>query len=193
MTFQTKYLDRLIQALTVAVLVALPALQPAHAKDTDVYLMSPGVARDDSPNVMIVFDNSGSMSTTIPTRPPYNSAINYCTDDLDTATGVAGANGGKPSPCATTGRIFWDFGNNPTPPSTTSNRWFAASKNKCLDSSSALASSGFYGGTKIARWSDSGSRNWRTLNGFVDSDIIYVDCQADGTANGQTAGDNTFP
>lgn len=194
MTFQIKYLDRLIQALAVAVLVALPALQPAHAKDTDVYLMSPMVARDDSPNVMLVFDNSGSMNTNIPTRPSYNSAINYCTDDLDTATGVVGANGGKPGNCATiSGRIFWAFGNNPTPPVTTSSNWFAASKNKCLDSSSALASSGFYGGTKIARWSDSGSRNWRTLNGFVDSDIIYVDCQADGTANGQTAGDNTFP
>lgn len=195
MTIQSKYLDRLIQALAVALLVALPGLQPVHAKDTDVYLMSPSVARDDSPNVMIIFDNSGSMNTNISsTRPAYGPSIDYCTDDLDTLTGVAGANGGKPSNCASiSGRIFWDFGNNPTPPSTTSNRWFAASKNMCLDSSSALASSGFYGGTKIARWSDSGNKNWRTLSGYVDSDIIYVDCQADGTANGQTGGDNTFP
>ncbi|MDH3513270.1 MAG: hypothetical protein OEM83_00140 [Gammaproteobacteria bacterium] len=195
MTTQSRYLDRLIQTLAVAVLVALPALQPAHAKDTDVYLMSPTVARDDSPNVMIVFDNSGSMSTNIgSTRPPYNSAINYCTDDLDVATGIAGANGGKPSNCATiSGRIYWTIANNPTPPSNSSSRWFASSKNKCLDSGSSLASSGFYGGTKIARWSDSGDRNWRTLSGYVDSEMIYVDCSADGTANGQSTGDNTFP
>jgi type IV pilus assembly protein PilY1 len=195
MTIQRKYLDRLIQTLAMAALVALPGLHPAHAKDTDVYLMSPTVARDDSPNVMIVFDNSGSMNTNIgSTRPPYDSSINYCTDDLDTTTGITGANGGKPGNCASiSGRVFWTMGNNPTPPSTTSNRWFATSKNNCLDSTSALASSGFYGTTKIARWSDSGDRNWRTLSGYVNSDIIYVDCLADGTANGQAAGDNTFP
>jgi type IV pilus assembly protein PilY1 len=193
MTFQTKYLDRLIQTLAVAVLIALPALQPAHAKDTDVYLMSPLVARDDSPNVMIVFDNSGSMaSNTIVSRPPYNPSVDYCNDAALEAI-VTGASAGKPSPCAASGKIYWAFGNNPTPPLTTSNNWFASSKNKCLDSGSALASSGFYGGTKIARWSDSGSTNWRTLNGFIDSGIIHVDCQADGTSNGQTAGDNTFP
>src|SRR3990167_321940 len=111
MTIHCKYLDCLIQALTVAALVVLPGVMPVNAKDTDVYLMSPTVARDDSPNVMIIFDNSGSMGTTISTtRPAYDPAIDYCTGDLDTLTGVIGANAGKPS------------------------------KNKCLNSASALAS-----------------------------------------------------
>jgi type IV pilus assembly protein PilY1 len=195
MTTQRQYLNRLIQTLFVAVLVALLGIAPVHAKDTDVYLMSPSVSRDDSPNVMIIFDNSGSMSTIIAsTRPAYDPAIDYCTGDLDTLTGISGANGGIPSNCSSiSGRIYWDFSSTPTPPGTSSSRWFASSKNKCLNSITPLSNSGTYSGTKIARWHDSGSRNWRTLSGFDNSEMTYVDCQADGTTNGQAAGDNTFP
>ena len=191
MTIHCKYLDCLIQALTVAALVVLPGVMPVNAKDTDVYLMSPTVARDDSPNVMIIFDNSGSMGTTISTtRPAYDPAIDYCTGDLDTLTGVIGANAGKPSNCSTiNGRIYWSFSS--SPPGNSSSRWFTSSKNKCLNSASALASSGFYGSTKIARWIS--GTGWRSLGSVSDSSITYVDCQADGTTNGQIAGDNTFP
>ena len=190
MTIQRQYLNRLIQTLFVAALVALAGIAPVHAKDTDVYLMSPSVSRDDSPNVMIIFDNSGSMSTTISTRPAYDPAIDYCTGDLDTLTGVIGANAGKPSSCSSiSGRIYWSFTS--SPPGNSSSRWFTSSKNKCLNSASALASSGFYGSTKIARWIS--GTGWRSLGSVSDSSITYVDCQADGTTNGQIAGDNTFP
>lgn len=188
-----KYLDRLIQTVCMAVLVALPGIAPVSAKDTDVYLTSPMVSRDDSPNVMIIFDNSGSMDTNITSRPAYNPSINYCTSDLDTLIGV-GSNAGKPSNCADIGgRVYWSFGSAPTPPGTSSDRWFDASKNKCLNSASSLASSGFYGGTKIAKWHGSGDRGWRTLRNYTNGDMTHVDCQADGTANGQTTGDGTFP
>lgn len=190
---QSRYYDRLIQTLGAAVLLAVSGMLPVSARDTDVYLMSPTVSRDDSPNVLIILDNSGSMDTNITTRPSYDPSINYCTDDLDTLIG-AGANAGKPSNCAAiSGRIFWSFGSTPTPPGTSSSRWFDSSKNKCLDSPSALATSGFYGGTKIAKWHGSGDRGWRTLSGYTNGDITYVDCQADGTNNGQVAGDGTFP
>jgi type IV pilus assembly protein PilY1 len=190
---KSRYLDRLIQAICMAALLALPGIAPVNARDTDVYLMSPTVSRDDSPNVMIILDNSGSMDTNITSRAAYDPAIDYCTGDLDTLIG-AGANAGKPSNCASiSGRVYWSFGSTPTPPGTSSDRWFAASKNKCLDSASALASSGFYGGTKIAKWHGSGNRGWRTLRDYEDGDMTHVDCQADGSANGQTAGDGTFP
>ena len=191
MTTQRKLLNRLFCALSISALVALLGIGPVSAKDTDVYLMSPTVARDDSPNVMIILDNSGSMDTAISsTRPAYDPAIDYCTGDLDTLTGVIGANAGKPSNCASiSGRIYWSFSS--SPPGNSSSRWFTSSKNKCLNSASALASSGFYGSTKIARWIS--GTGWRSLGSVSDSSITYVDCQADGTTNGQIAGDNTFP
>ncbi len=203
MTTHRKYLNRFFCGLSTGTLVALLGISPVNARDTDVYLMSPTVSRDDSPNVMIILDNSGSMNTIITTtRPAYDPAIDYCTGDLDTLTGISGANAGKPSNCSSiSGRIFWSFPNSNgdvNPPSTSSSRWFTSSKNYCIDSLSALNSGGGgkYGSTKIARWDDTGSssnKNWKSLSGKSDSTIKYVDCQADGTTNGQTTGDNTFP
>ncbi len=190
-------IKRSLCAVISGALIALLGIGPVSARDTDVYLMSPTVARDDSPNVMIVQDNSGSMDTVISsTRPAYDPSINYCTADLNTLyPDATNPNGGKPGNCASiSGRIYWSFNN--TPPANNSSDWFTSSKNKCQDSTSALNNSGFYGGTKIARWHDQGSnsnKNWKTLNSKTDTDITYVDCQADGTTSGLVAGDNTFP
>uniref|UniRef100_UPI003559AB71 pilus assembly protein n=1 Tax=Sulfuricaulis sp. TaxID=2003553 RepID=UPI003559AB71 len=178
------------------VIIGMSGIAQTQAKDTDIYLMAPQVQRDDSPNVMIILDNSGSMDTVISsTRPAYDPSINYCTGNLDTLTGISNANAGKPGNCSSiSGRIYWSFSS--TPPSNSSSDWFTATKNKCLNSTSALNSSGFYGSTKIARWDNTGNnnnKNWKTLNNKDNSTITYVDCMADGTTNGQTAGDNTFP
>lgn len=184
-------LNRVLSFSGVATLVTLIGIAPVSAKDTDVYLMSPTVARDDSPNVMIILDNSGSMSTVISnTRPSYDPSIDYCTGDLDTLTGISGANGGKPSNCSSiSGRIFWSFSS--SPPSTSSSNWFASSKNMCFDSTTSLSTSGSYGSTKIVGYIS--GTGWRSLSGRTNSDFTYVDCQADGTTSGQAVGDNTFP
>src|SRR3972149_8197388 len=114
----------LLSTLT-ALVVGMSGISQTAAKDTDIYLMAPQVTRDDAPNVLIILDNSGSMDTVISsTRPTYDSSIDYCTGDLDTLTGVSGANAGKPSSCSTiSGRIYWSFGATPTPPGTSSSRW----------------------------------------------------------------------
>src|SRR3990167_5557040 len=134
MTTQRKLLNRLFCALSISALVALLGIGPVSAKDTDVYLMSPTVARDDSPNVMIILDNSGSMDTVISSaRPAYDPSIDYCTGDLDTLTGISGANAGNPSPCSSiSGRIYWSFTTNP--PGMSSSQGFTDTKNECLDS-----------------------------------------------------------
>ena len=180
----------------IALIISFLGIAQTYAKDTDIYLMAPQVARDDAPNVMIILDNSGSMNTVISsTRPAYDPAINYCSSSLDTLTGVSGAAAGRPSNCSSiSGRIYWSF--NSAPPSNSSSDWFASSKNYCLDSASALASSGFYGSTRIARWYGSGNNNqkgWKSLNNQDDSTITYVDCQADGNTNGQASADNLYP
>src|SRR3970282_2879430 len=116
MTTNLHYIKRIFCALLAGAVVALSGVQPVNAKDTDIYLLAPTTTTDDKPNIMIILDNSGSMDTTISsTRPPYDPSIDYCTGDLDTLTGVAGANGGKPSSCSSIGgRSYWSF--NATPP-----------------------------------------------------------------------------
>ncbi len=195
MKTQRFFLNRLVHAFSISLLIGVFGISPVEAKDTDVYLMSPQVARDDSPNVLVIFDNSGSMSTNIgSTRPAFDPTVDYCNDAALEAIAV-GASATKPSPCATSGRTYWSFGSSPTPPGTGTSRWFDNSKNKCFASATPLGSSGsgVYGGTKIARFNDTGDRNWRSLSGYSDGDIKYVDCQADGNTNGELTGDNKFP
>lgn len=190
----------LLSSLT-AMIVGLSGIAQTVAKDTDIYLMAPQVTRDDSPNVLIILDNSGSMDTVISsTRPAYDSSIDYCSASLDALTGVSGAAAGRPSNCSSiSGRIYWSF--NSTPPSNSSSNWFDASKNYCLDSTSSFNSSGFYGSTtKVARWYGGGNNNqkgWKTLNNKDDSTITYVDCMRDsdatGTIDGQASNDGRYP
>ncbi len=192
-TKNSQPIKSLLCTLLIGTLIGLQGIARVDAKDTDIYLQAPTVARDDSPNVLIILDNSGSMDTVLSsTRPAYDSSIDYCTGNLDTLTGISGANAGKPSGCSSiSGRIYWSFTG--SPPSNSSSDWFTSSKNKCLNSTTSLSSAGYYGSTKIARWDNSGSKNWRTLNGKSDSSITYVDCQADGTTKGLTSGDGQFP
>ena len=192
----------LIYTLAVAALIVAPALQPVEAKDTDIYLLAPATSTDDKPNILIILDNSGSMNTSVgDAKVAYDASVDYCNSSQVNAE-VASAASGIPSNCSTvSSRVYWDFPNSSgvtTPPDTSSsNTWFDASKNKCLTSLTAdfgLNSSGMYSGDKIARWRGTGSnKNWKTLSGKTNSTITYVDCAADGTTDGQTAGDNTFP
>jgi len=184
-------------ASATAGLIALAGTANVHARDTDIYLKTPAIERDDVPNVLLIIDTSGSMATEVTSsRIPYDATIDYCSGDLNTllAATVSNANSGKPSNCADiSGRIYWDNPDNQgrtEPPAMNSERWFTATKNKCLDSTTAFNNAGYYSGSKIARWKD---KDWKALKDKKDEDVTYVDCEADGTANGLVSGDNQFP
>jgi type IV pilus assembly protein PilY1 len=190
-------------ASLLAVILFAIGSAPTLALDTDVYLKAQSVVRNDVPNVLIILDNSGSMTDSVPsTRPAYDPTVNYCTDDLDTKLGMYGSNAGKPNNCGNiAGRIFFSFNGNPPSytTSTTSGSWFADTsgswfddtKNKCIDSGTAFSSAGRYSSAKIASWKS--GNNWKSLNSQINSDMTYVDCNADGTTNGLSAGDPQFP
>lgn len=186
----------------VGAFVAVAIIPSADARDTDIYLKSRGLTRDDSPNVLLIIDTSGSMeSNSITTRPPYYSGIDYCSSTVTLqaaylAYGVSIDNIANTSNCDTiSGRIYFAFPDQDTgevtPPSLSSEDWFSASKNECIDSETALGSSGggVYSGTKIARWKS--GDGWKKLK--KNSEVTYVDCQADGTTNGQSASDGSYP
>jgi len=170
-------------ALMAALVVALAGTGVAHAKDTDIYLEAPSIARDDAPNVMIILDNSGSMDTAVAdSPPPYDPAVDYCTDDLNAKypeAVLAGydPNAAKPANCATiSGRVFWTYSYKP--PKTDVDTWFQDTKNHCEASKTALSSSGRYGGDKTAGFIN--GLGWKALRYRVDSNLTYVDCQSDG-------------
>src|SRR5512135_2129308 len=106
----------LLLSSLIGLVIGFSGIAQTLAKDTDIYLMAPQVARDDSPNVLIILDNSGSMNTVISsTRPAYDPSIDYCSSSLDTLTGISGAAAGRPSNCSSiSSHIYWSF--NSTPP-----------------------------------------------------------------------------
>jgi type IV pilus assembly protein PilY1 len=192
MNILRKLSNRLIYVLSVTVLIVVPGLAPVNAKDTDIYLLAPSSTTDDKPNVLIILDNSGSMSDVLAAHPAYDASIDYCTADLNTLyPTITDPNAGKPSTCASSLRTYWSFGS--TPPSISSTQWFLSTRNKCfasLSPTSGLATAGIFAGTKIAGWRSGSGNGWKTLDGKNDSIITYVDCQQDSDANGLVAGDN---
>ena len=179
MNSNLRFPSQVTHALVATLIIALAGMGVAHAKDTDIYLEAPSVSRDDTPNILIILDNSGSMDDVVNNSPPpYDPSVNYCTDDLNAKYPTAiDPNSGKPATCATiAGRVFWSFtGKAPAP---TGNTWFATSKNHCEASKSPLGNSGRYGGVKIPGFIS--GLGWKSLNGRIDSDLTYVDCQPDG-------------
>lgn len=179
-----------------ASLLTLPTGQWARAMDTDIYLKAQAVSRDDSPNVLIILDNSGSMSEDVgDTRVAYDPTIDYCTSDLDALTGISGANAAKPASCGTIGgRIYYAY--DAEPPAIGANQWFSSSKNYCLDSinntESGLPVKGRYGlqNTKIARFL--AGTGWIAFGSASNTNFTYVDCEADGNTNGQAVNDNLY-
>lgn len=140
---------------------------PCYALDTDIYLTPNNISRDDSPNVLIIFDNSGSMAEVISSRPGYDPNVDYYNE--------------VGSPKIPTGRIYWTTSG--SPPAKDTDRWFSASNNNCEASKAVLAfpgGSGIYMGVKIVGFKPSGKgAGWRTLEPGVDR---IVDCEADDGA-----------
>ena len=164
--------NRLISSLLISVLAGLPLV--SLALDTDVYLSAKGVSKDDSPNVLIILDNSGSMLTPVTTRPAYDPTHDYSTD--------AG------SPGIPVGRIYWSTSGNA--PSATSRNWFLDTKNNCEKSKAALASggTGSYAADQIVGARPSGTKvYWESLSSTssqtTDARVSAVDCKGD---NGST-------
>lgn len=174
----------------------------AMAFDTDVYLKSQSLQRDDTPNVLIILDTSGSMNTPVTSAPPYDPSVDYCNDDLNSLyPAQIDPNSGKPTTCATAGRIYWAQGT--SVPATTSSDWFTDAsnvRNKCFHSYTSLSNSagsnGFFT-SEIAYWKS--GPGWQQLqSGLVpESEITYLDCSADdtrfSTPDGLTLNDGMYP
>lgn len=152
------------------------------ADDTEIYVAyNASGGNTVRPKVLIILDNSGSMSTLVEgNKPEYDPATTY------TAQGSV-----------TTGRLYWSTDGRP--PAADSDQYFLASSNRCATSSASLSSTGFYTDYFSAWRAKNGTLRWRTVNDSSGTrGSSYVDCAADVNASnaanpGSPAQGNGYP
>lgn len=169
----TSVARRLTVQLVAAVSLVTAAIGSVHADDTEIFRSKFELGTDGPgrPKVLIMFDDSGSMSSTVPnSKDPYDPSITYPTQ------------GGIQD-----GRLYWSVGAVGNPPGKNDANWFDASSYRCASSVSALASGGIYSG-QVARWEAGtikSSKNntyydgqWKKLSTSVHAPP-HVDCYDD--------------
>jgi type IV pilus assembly protein PilY1 len=158
----------------VAALLPMASITTVRADDTDVYLTGSKIKRDDAPNVLIIFDNSGSMETnSVSSRAAYDPTHTYTPASYNTS------------------RVYWNTGSGK--PSTSTDQWIDATNNKCESSFTNLGTTagatGYYASDRIVQWrvssTDSSKGRWRDLSGGRNTEI---ECQADDPAQAGTGG-----
>ena len=157
---------------SIAVILSVVPTAAVIADDTDLYLGQVSNGPTVRPKVLIILDNSGSMTSEVPsTKPAYDPSTVY-------------ANQGEVS----RDRIYWSTDGRP--PGTGTDHYLLANSNRCGASASVLSTTGIYTDYFAAWRPKNGTYRWRTVN---DSDGTresqYVECQADiGTQNAANPG-----
>ncbi|PKF61218.1 hypothetical protein CW745_11335 [Psychromonas sp. psych-6C06] len=147
------------------------------ADDTELFVSDVSAQNGIRPQVLIIFDNSGSMrSSEEVVAVPYDHTQDY------------GA-GSKSD------RIYWTKQGGEVP-DTGSNQYFLTSKNNCNASIALLASNGLYNGN-VRRWvpnKKSSKSRWKTLSGN-NGDLFECkeDFSNEDPTNPATTGDPGFP
>ncbi len=129
----TQALVHITAATSVAVMIAI---FPVAADDTEIYQADYDVSSVGArAKVLIVFDDSGSMSTLVAQqRPIYDSGENYVVN-------------------VSADRIYWSTDG--SVPSADSNNWFSAGQNRCASSYNDLEVNGRFTAERARRWVDS--------------------------------------
>lgn len=130
-----------------------------YADDTELYVSDVSVRAGARPQVLIIFDNSGSMDTEELTEQPF----------------PRGSSNGTP---AADSRIYYSF-NSTSVPKPTSNQYFLQSTNGCFSSHQYLNQYGMYTGY-IRHYNFVGQvGSWRPLPAGGGNTIAVLDCFED--------------
>jgi type IV pilus assembly protein PilY1 len=158
------YFGKAARALLIASLVAVGSSGGLNADDTEIYqaTFSPG-GTGGRPNVLIIFDDSGSMNTDVLLQPPaYDPTAVYP----------------LPASSSTDAQIYWSvYDPDPdveaVPPAYDTPNYFPASINRCAESYSPLATVGVFSSRAVGWQSD--TKEWDELA----TDAQHVDCLVD--------------
>ncbi|XQW86008.1 pilus assembly protein [Thalassotalea piscium] len=141
-----------------------------NSEDIELYVSDTVKQSGARPQVLIIFDNSGSMGTDEWVKPSYKSSTNY--------PGIGGDNSPKNS------RIYYTKGglsgtSLPIPNASTEKRNFPVLANNCATASQILAKTGFYTG-RIREYTVKGnSGSWQEIPDTTGENITVIDCQDD--------------
>jgi type IV pilus assembly protein PilY1 len=170
-------------ALLGGVIWAVLAGTPAMADDTELFVYDSSVLAV-KPNVLFIFDTSGSMQTLVESQANYDPATTYAgTCDLT--------------------KVYWRS-NTGNPPSCDTNRQFDKSLFKCRAALDAFDTNAGRWIDHFAQWnvttrtrhgSTTTTAAWSDMNQFLDP--LYVECRSDSGINGNdgdgNATSNAYP
>lgn len=150
---------------SVFVCAASLFIAPSHADDTELYVFEASARNGSRPQVLIIFDNSGSMSSlAYDVEAPYENKrkINY----------------------AQSGNLFYSRGSSenttaPNPSSRQEKRKFRGSLNGCESSWEYLNRYGTFTGFFREYGFSGGSGSWREFSELNGGSILAVDCFED--------------
>jgi type IV pilus assembly protein PilY1 len=146
------------------------AASGAMADDTELFIASANpLLTGVQPNILFVYDNSGSMESEVITQLPWNPDTTW--------TG-----------CYDSNRLYWSTGS--TAPACGTDRWFDPSVNKCNASLTPLRNTGQFS-DKMQEWSiaaNSSNNRWRDLTSTNANRNRMRECQDDAGIHGQVSG-----
>lgn len=132
------------------------ATSVGRADDTEIFFGA-NTGASGRPNILFVIDTSGSMASSVVTRPPYDAMTDYpgtCRDD----------------------RIYWTSGTAPiSPPTCGTNNWVPITAFQCATANGALAAVGVSTQARVMQWRAPPNR-WQTM---LSGNRLSVECGAD--------------
>lgn len=153
--------------ITIAVLTFVSYC--SYSDDTELYISDTVKQSGKRPQVLIIFDNSGSMGREETVKQSYSSSKTY--------SGIGGDNSAKNS------TIYYSKGGLtgvlPVPTKSVEQRHFAASVNNCASARNILEKTGFYTG-RIREYVIKGnSGSWQEIPDTTGATVKVIDCQDD--------------
>ena len=154
----------------------LTAANVSFSEDIELYISDTIKEAKERPQVLIVFDTSGSMGWDTTVKAAYNPDIAY-----DAVSGYSKLGGKNRDTYYTIGQI--DIANLPVADDPNEKRKYLNAINNCEVSRDTLKTIGYYTG-RIREYTFQGnSGRWSELNEADGSDIIITDCEEDTVAD----------
>ncbi len=150
--------------LGLGTLWALAAIGPALGDDTELFVGT-NLNSQSQPNILFIFDNSGSMDTLVDTQDTYDGTITYPSAGCDPT------------------HVYWRVGVG-APPACTVDRWFNLAALKCNGALQAFNTAGYYT-DNMAQYDPTNSgtgKRWETIANAQKARL--VECRSDRGLHG---------
>ncbi len=152
---------RAVRVTAAAALLTL-AGAAAVADEAEIFQGVPNSVSSQRPNILFVFDTSGSMGTNVVTQTPYDPSVMF------------------PGTCSN-GRVYYATGNPAGPPNCATRNWISIPQFRCNAALAGLAAIGSYYASDAGHWRNN---RWRSLSNELDGATEWLECRADAGVHG---------